>query len=111
MLFLSDLLDEHGIRLNVLGKKELLPESVQISIRKAENMTSKNDRCVFYPRVASVSVLTLLSRVRSILNICIAYTSRDEITTAVEACVRTAIEAGHHAKLYVRVFIIHDALS
>jgi len=39
-----DLLDEHGVRLNVVGKIELLPQSVQRAIRKAENMTRHNNR-------------------------------------------------------------------
>ena len=39
-----DLLDKHGVRLNVVGKIELLPQSVQGAIRKAENMTRHNDR-------------------------------------------------------------------
>lgn len=42
----SALLDEHGIRLNVLGRKELLPENVQAAIRKAEEMTRNNDRYI-----------------------------------------------------------------
>ena len=39
-----DLLDEHGVRLIVVGKTELLPQSVQRAIRKAENMTRQNNR-------------------------------------------------------------------
>ena len=39
-----DLLDEHGVRLNVIGKIELLPQSVQRAIQKAENMTRHNNR-------------------------------------------------------------------
>jgi len=42
----SDLLDEYGVRLNVIGKTELLPESVQKAVRKAEDMTRHNDRYV-----------------------------------------------------------------
>jgi len=70
----GDLLKKHGVRLNILGKKELLPERVQTAIQKAENMTCEN-YC-------------------SILNVCMPYTSRDEITTAVEACVRMAVKTG-----------------
>lgn len=39
-----DLLDEHGVRLNVIGKIELLPQSVQMAIRKAENLTRHNSQ-------------------------------------------------------------------
>lgn len=46
----------------------------------------------------------LICHVRFILNVCMPYTSRDEITTAVEACVRTAVGAGRNAKPYVHVF-------
>ncbi len=41
----SDLLDQYGVRLNVLGKREMLPPSVRAAIKKAEDMTAKNDRC------------------------------------------------------------------
>ena len=44
--FLRQLLDTHGVRLNVLGKTELLPASVQAAVLKAEDMTRHNDRCV-----------------------------------------------------------------
>jgi ditrans,polycis-polyprenyl diphosphate synthase len=40
----SELLDEWGVRLNVLGKTELLPESVQRAIHRAEDMTRHNTR-------------------------------------------------------------------
>ncbi|CAA7267203.1 unnamed protein product [Cyclocybe aegerita] len=64
----GDLLDEYGVRLNVIGKQELLPASVQAAVAKAEGMTAHNTRAIF--------------------NLCMPYTSRDEITTAVQKCVR-----------------------
>jgi len=64
----GDFLDEHGVRLYVFGNVKLLPQSLQRAVRKAENMTQHNNRYIF--------------------NLCMPYTSRDEITTAVEACVR-----------------------
>jgi len=70
----GDLLDQHGVRLNVIGKVELLPPSVQRAVQKAESMTRHNNRSIF--------------------NLCMPYTSRDEITTAVEACVRDFIANG-----------------
>ncbi|KIJ92963.1 hypothetical protein K443DRAFT_684890 [Laccaria amethystina LaAM-08-1] len=66
----GDILDEYGVRLNVLGRTSLLPEEVQLAVRKAESMTRHNTR--------------------AILNLCMPYTSRDEITTAVESCIRNA---------------------
>ncbi len=41
-----DLLEEYGVRLNVLGKRELLPGSVQEAIQRAENMTRAHNRSV-----------------------------------------------------------------
>ncbi|KAK0487504.1 Di-trans-poly-cis-decaprenylcistransferase [Armillaria novae-zelandiae] len=67
----EDLLEEYGVRLNVLGKRELLPGSVQEVIRRAENMTRAHNR--------------------SILNVCMPYASTDEIATAVQSCVRNAL--------------------
>jgi ditrans,polycis-polyprenyl diphosphate synthase len=39
-----DLLDEHGVRLNVIGNVKLLPQSVQRAVRKAEDMTRHNNQ-------------------------------------------------------------------
>jgi ditrans,polycis-polyprenyl diphosphate synthase len=38
------MLDEYGVRLNVLGRVEMLPESVQESVRIAQEMTKHNNR-------------------------------------------------------------------
>jgi len=65
----GDLLDEYGVRLEVLGKTSLLPNTVQRAIEKAETLTRQNKR--------------------AILNLCMAYTSRDEIATAIESCARS----------------------
>ncbi|KAH9484596.1 Dehydrodolichyl diphosphate synthase complex subunit SPAC4D7.04c [Psilocybe cubensis] len=70
----GELLDQYGVRLNVIGNTKLLPESVQQAARKAEDMTRHNKRAIF--------------------NLCMPYTSRDEMTTAVESCVRDSILAG-----------------
>ncbi|TCD66805.1 cis-prenyltransferase [Steccherinum ochraceum] len=68
----GELLEEYGVRLNVVGKKELLPVRVQLAVEKAEHLTAKNDR--------------------SILNLCMPYTSRDEMATAVQFAVQEALE-------------------
>jgi len=70
----GDLLEEYGVRLNVLGKKELLPERVLAAVEKAEQLTRHNDR--------------------AILNLCMPYTSRDEMTTAVQGAIQHALENG-----------------
>ncbi|KAG5644409.1 hypothetical protein DXG03_008576 [Asterophora parasitica] len=70
----GDLLDEYGVRLNVVGNVALLPESVQEAVRKAESMTRHNNKAIF--------------------NLCMPYTSRDEITTAVQNCVRNIQNSG-----------------
>ncbi|KAJ7578167.1 Decaprenyl diphosphate synthase-like protein [Mycena floridula] len=74
-----DLLDEYGVRLNIIGHKEMFPESVRNAMVKAENMTRHNNR--------------------SILNVCMAYASRDEITCAVESCVQQHIRSSQPEKL------------
>ncbi|KAI6139393.1 putative undecaprenyl diphosphate synthase-domain-containing protein [Pisolithus tinctorius] len=68
------LLDRYGVRLNVLGKRSLLPPNVQVAIEKAEYMTRHNKA--------------------AILNVCAPYSSKHEITTAVESAVREALESG-----------------
>lgn len=40
----SEMLDQHGVRLNVLGRIEMLPENVQKSVHVAQELTKKNDR-------------------------------------------------------------------
>ncbi|KAJ3781490.1 putative undecaprenyl diphosphate synthase-domain-containing protein [Lentinula aff. detonsa] len=67
----GDLLQEYGVKLNVIGRRTLFPDSVQAAVRKAEDLTKGNNR--------------------SILNVCMPYSSRDEMTTAVEDCIREAL--------------------
>ncbi|KAF8070820.1 Decaprenyl diphosphate synthase-like protein [Lyophyllum atratum] len=77
----GDLLDQYGVRLNVVGRIDLLPESVQKAARKAEDMSRHNDRAIF--------------------NLCMPYASRDEMTTAVQACVRNAINSDSKGKTII----------
>jgi len=60
-------LKKHGVRLVVLGRTELLPPAVQAAVRKAEDLTKDNTRAVF--------------------NLCFAYSSRDEMASAVTQAV------------------------
>ncbi|KAF8548176.1 Undecaprenyl diphosphate synthase [Imleria badia] len=66
--------DRFGVRLNVLGRRELLPPSVQALAEQAEKMTRHNNTMI--------------------LNVCGPYASQDEITTAVESVIREAIDTG-----------------
>ncbi|KAJ7778637.1 Decaprenyl diphosphate synthase-like protein [Mycena maculata] len=68
----GQILEEYGVRLNVLGKTALLPEFVQEAIRHVESVTRHNNK--------------------AILNICMSYSSQDEMTTAVESAVRLSLE-------------------
>ncbi|KAJ7090386.1 Decaprenyl diphosphate synthase-like protein [Mycena belliarum] len=68
----GQILEEYGVRLNVLGKTSLLPEYVQEAIRHVESVTRNNNK--------------------AILNICMSYSSQDEIATAVESAVRKSLE-------------------
>jgi ditrans,polycis-polyprenyl diphosphate synthase len=86
--FFSALLSKYGIRLNVLGQRELLPSHVQAAIEKAEGMTRHNTRYVPSPP----QILFLLPPGRSTLNVCAPYASRHEITLAVQSVVQQALE-------------------
>ncbi|KAF8499934.1 Decaprenyl diphosphate synthase-like protein [Gautieria morchelliformis] len=70
----GELLAKHGVRLNVLGKTSLLPQHVKDAIKKAETMTRHHNRRAV------------------LLNVMMAYSSRDEITTAVQSTVRKALD-------------------
>ncbi|KAJ7063599.1 Decaprenyl diphosphate synthase-like protein [Mycena amicta] len=61
------ILEEYGVRLNVLGRTSLLPEYVQEAIRHVEEVTRKNDR--------------------AILNIHMSYSAQDEMAAAVESAI------------------------
>ncbi|KAL8901396.1 MAG: hypothetical protein Q9207_005228 [Kuettlingeria erythrocarpa] len=59
----GDLLDRYGVRIRVLGQRELIKPDLLADIERATELTSRNGE--------------------AILNICFPYTSHDEITTAV----------------------------
>jgi ditrans,polycis-polyprenyl diphosphate synthase len=40
----SELLEQHGIRLNVIGRKDHLPPNVQAAVKKAEDLTRNHDK-------------------------------------------------------------------
>ena len=39
-----EMLDQYGVRLNVLGRTEMLPENVQESVRIAQEVTKTNSK-------------------------------------------------------------------
>ncbi|KAL8971704.1 MAG: hypothetical protein Q9197_003136 [Variospora fuerteventurae] len=59
----GDLLDRYGVRIRVLGQRELIKPDLLADIDRAAKMTSRNGD--------------------AILNVCFPYTSHDEITTAI----------------------------
>ncbi|KAJ3577035.1 hypothetical protein NP233_g45 [Leucocoprinus birnbaumii] len=66
----SDLFERYGVRLNVIGRVELFPETLQRVIRIAERNTRSNNRLMF--------------------NLYMPYTSQDEMTKAIQNCVQNA---------------------
>ncbi|KAH9982584.1 Di-trans-poly-cis-decaprenylcistransferase [Lactifluus volemus] len=68
------LLAEHGVRLNAVGKINLFPPEIQAALARAEELTKDNHR--------------------SVLNLCMSYSSRDEIATAVEETIHDALQEG-----------------
>lgn len=90
----SELLDKYGVRLNILGNRELLPLAVQKAACKAEDMTRHNNQ--YASRVCVLESHSQTSR--AILNLCMSYAARDEITSAVQSTICAALEAGPEAE-------------
>ncbi|KAH7105906.1 Di-trans-poly-cis-decaprenylcistransferase [Auriculariales sp. MPI-PUGE-AT-0066] len=67
----DDLLQANGVRLNVIGDRSLLPPDVKEAVLKAETLTRNNSR--------------------AILNICFPYTSRHEMTCAIDAAAKGSL--------------------
>jgi len=63
----GNILHHYGVRINVVGRKDLLPAQLQEAIHHVESMTERNTR--------------------GTLNVCCPYTSRDEIASAVQTTV------------------------
>lgn len=60
----KDLIDKHGLCFRVIGNISLLPKDIQQTLAKAVQMTKNNTK--------------------AILNVCFAYTSREEIATGMK---------------------------
>ena len=63
----GDILDRYGARIQILGQRELIKPDVLKAVDKAIASTAHNNKCV--------------------LNVCFPYTSREEITAAVQGTV------------------------
>ncbi|KAF7294660.1 Alkyl transferase [Mycena indigotica] len=85
----GDILEQYGVRLNVLGKTSLLPEYVQEAIRHVESITRNNDRCVFSTPVSARKAELVVT---AILNIHMSYSAQDEIATAVESAIHISLD-------------------
>lgn len=66
----GELCSKYGVRIRILGEVELLPKDVQLVLRQAENLTKNNTR--------------------ALLNVCLPYTSRQEMTQAIKRTVQEA---------------------
>ncbi|KAH7906657.1 Decaprenyl diphosphate synthase-like protein [Hygrophoropsis aurantiaca] len=84
------LLEQYGMRLCVLGKRELLSPAVQAAAEEAENRSRHNDKIT--------------------LNLCMPYTSQHEITTAVQSVIRNALHDGDTHGLKITEQTIDDHL-
>ncbi|SCZ91430.1 BZ3500_MvSof-1268-A1-R1_Chr1-2g01403 [Microbotryum saponariae] len=62
------LLDRHGVQIRILGRRDLLPEDVQIACSKAEELTQHNTK--------------------GVLNFCCPYTSQEEMLTSIKRASR-----------------------
>ncbi|OCH92262.1 Di-trans-poly-cis-decaprenylcistransferase [Obba rivulosa] len=77
----GDLLEQYGVRLNVVGNTALFPERVRAAAHKAEAISRHNDK--------------------AILNLCMPYASSDEMTTAVQSAIRNGLAAGEYRDITV----------
>ena len=71
----GDLCDQYGIRIRIIGKKDLLPKDVQEILAQTEELTKNNTRAT--------------------LNVCFPYTSREEMTQAIQKTVAQQLQNGH----------------
>ena len=84
----SGVLAEYGVRLVAVGNLDLCPPAVQAALRKAEELTKDNTKYA-----ASVShILLLMVDSRAIFNLCISYSSRDEMASAVEGAINEKLD-------------------
>lgn len=84
-----DLLAEHGVRIRVLGNLALLPADLRLVISEAITLTEKNNR--------------------AFLNVCLSYTSREELCTAITD-IGDALEDGMLEESDITESLINECL-
>ncbi|SCW00668.1 LAFE_0C09296g1_1 [Lachancea fermentati] len=85
----GEMAEKHGIKINVIGDRSLLPDDVIKEIEAAESITRNNKRAV--------------------LNICFPYTGRDELVHAIHQVVQE-VKNGDYKSTEVNETIIDDNL-
>jgi ditrans,polycis-polyprenyl diphosphate synthase len=76
-----DLLQQYGVKIRFIGRRDMLPQDVLEAVDRMEMMTSGNKKWVIHWiwRVLMSS---------GVLNVCSPYTARDETTTAIRNSVQ-----------------------
>ena len=75
-----DLLQQYGVKIRFIGRRDMLPQDVLEAVDRMEMMTSGNKKWVVY------WIGMLMSS--GVLNVCSPYTARDETTTAIRNSVQ-----------------------
>lgn len=79
MTFDSALLQRRSVRVRIMGELDMLPDDVQEILAKAAWDSRNNTK---YSRCDDTTTTTTLTLARAVLNIAVAYTSRDEMLRA-----------------------------
>jgi ditrans,polycis-polyprenyl diphosphate synthase len=75
-----DLLQQYGVKIRFIGRRDMLPQDVLEAVDRMEMMTSGNKKWV-------MTWIEVLMR-SGVLNVCSPYTARDETTTAIRNSVQ-----------------------
>jgi ditrans,polycis-polyprenyl diphosphate synthase len=75
-----DLLQQYGVKIRFIGRRDMLPQDVLEAVDRMEGMTSGNKKWVIHRG-------EVLMR-SGVLNVCSPYTARDETTTAIRSSVQ-----------------------
>ncbi len=86
----GNILDHYGVRINVIGRKDLLPISLQEAICHVERNTENNRR---WAHCATLPQTKLRRHCSGTLNVMCPYASREEMTSAVQDAVED-VQAG-----------------
>jgi len=75
-----DLLQQYGVKIRFIGRRDMLPQDVLEAVDRMEGMTSGNKKWVIYRGEVLMG--------SGVLNVCSPYTARDETTTAIRNSVQ-----------------------